>query len=371
MNNPISNMVNTDFTFEDISNISNLMGFGVIVYSIKGKPIFINDFVSTYLGYSSLVDVDNVVVIPKEESFKCSCEECEFIPKIVRGDINHYTFDKKYNINGKQLWARVTATKISWKGLTHIVTMLQDITEVKLYQEKLILAKEEMEELIYLTSHDLRGPTNSIRSLIDMFNIEYRKTIKDKGGNGIKYLDFISKSVNRSKNLIDNLLDYSTTLKSTEDKKKEHINIKNILVGICEDLETYNNDHNFEIKLEIEVNVIFAHKSEIYALFQNLISNAIKYSKKNHKNLITIKSDIEGDNWIFHVSDTGLGIEEKYFNKIFLVFKRLHTKEEIEGTGIGLAHCKKILELHNGEIEVDSVYGEGSVFRVTIPITGE
>ncbi len=106
-------------------------------------------------------------------------------------------------------------------------------------------------------------------------------------------------------------------------------------------------------------------------MFQNLISNAIKFHKKDILPKVYISFTTVDNEYVFSISDNGIGIEEKYMGRIFVIFKRLHGKSDYEGTGIGLAHCKKIVELHNGRISVESELGKGSTFLIAIPIEVE
>jgi light-regulated signal transduction histidine kinase (bacteriophytochrome) len=110
-----------------------------------------------------------------------------------------------------------------------------------------------------------------------------------------------------------------------------------------------------------------AYAKELRLLFQNLINNALKFRKKDVALIVKITAKKEHDAWLFSIEDNGIGIEEKDINKLFIIFKRLHNRSEYEGTGIGLAHCKKIVELHNGCIWVSSTIGVGSTFYFKIP----
>jgi light-regulated signal transduction histidine kinase (bacteriophytochrome) len=116
--------------------------------------------------------------------------------------------------------------------------------------------------------------------------------------------------------------------------------------------------------------VLNAFPTELKLLFQNLISNSIKFKRKGHPPEISIDAVQEDGQWKFSIADNGIGIEEQYRQRIFIIFQRLHNRSEYEGSGIGLAHCKKIAELHGGKIWVDSVPGEGSTFFFTISAEG-
>jgi light-regulated signal transduction histidine kinase (bacteriophytochrome) len=116
-----------------------------------------------------------------------------------------------------------------------------------------------------------------------------------------------------------------------------------------------------------ELPTINGYETELRLLFQNLIENAIKYKKPDMAPEINISAGNHGREWLFSIKDNGIGIDEKYYEKIFIIFQRLHNRSEYHGTGIGLAHCKKIVELHGGKIWVESTLGAGSTFRFTIP----
>jgi light-regulated signal transduction histidine kinase (bacteriophytochrome) len=114
--------------------------------------------------------------------------------------------------------------------------------------------------------------------------------------------------------------------------------------------------------------VIMGYEAELKQLFYNLINNAIKFRKKDVAPVVSVSAQSYRDGWRFAVSDNGIGIEPEYIEKVFLIFQRLNTRDAYDGSGIGLAHCKKIVELHNGEISAESVPGEGSTFYFNIEI---
>jgi light-regulated signal transduction histidine kinase (bacteriophytochrome) len=162
--------------------------------------------------------------------------------------------------------------------------------------------------------------------------------------------------------LIKDLLDYSR-IGGKKDKEKVDCNI--ILQQVLADLDVAIKETSTEIKTG-PLPVFYGYPTEIKLLFQNLIINAIKFRKKEVSPRIKIDAVRNNGHWKFACNDNGIGIEREHRDRIFIIFQRLHTRTEYEGSGIGLAHCKKIVELHGGRIWIESEPGEGSTFYFTI-----
>ncbi|PHR44768.1 MAG: hypothetical protein COA32_14215 [Fluviicola sp.] len=162
--------------------------------------------------------------------------------------------------------------------------------------------------------------------------------------------------------MVDDLLDYSSV---GQGKEMIEVDCNKVVDDVIKDLEAVIEESNTTIEVA-ELPKIKGFESELRMLFQNLINNSIKFSKSGVAPVIKISAK-ESDSWIFAIQDNGIGIEEEHIDKVFNVFQRLHTRSEVEGSGIGLAHCKKIIELHKGDIWIDSKPGEGSTFYFKIP----
>lgn len=221
-------------------------------------------------------------------------------------------------------------------------------------------ANTELEQFAYVSSHDLKEPLRMIGSFSQLLADKYRGKLDEKAD---KYINYIVDGVVRMQNLINDLLSYSRV----QSKQKEFSN------NSSEDIvkKVINN-----LKILIEENnaaVSYSNLPEIYCdatlmgqLFQNLIQNAIKFHGPDRPE-IKISAEVNGPNIKFAVSDNGIGISSEYFERIFIVFQRLHTREQYPGNGIGLSICKKIVERHGGEIWVESVLDKGTTFYFTIP----
>ena len=218
---------------------------------------------------------------------------------------------------------------------------------------------KELEQFAYVASHDLQEPLRTISSFVQLIRQKYQGKLDSDAD---KYIHYTVQSSDRMKTLIKDLLDYSRLGRETNLRE---IDCNTLLQEVVADLGKAIKDSEAEIIVG-SLPVIYGYPTEIKQLFQNLISNSIKFRSQTVKPNILISAEKKEGKWEFLVSDNGIGIEEKYQEKIFIIFQRLHTRTEYEGSGIGLAHCKKIVELHDGSIGVRSIPGQGSVFHFTI-----
>ncbi len=218
---------------------------------------------------------------------------------------------------------------------------------------------KELEQFVYIASHDLREPLRTTSGFVELFQQQYKGKLDDKAD---KYLSYITQSAARMKVLVDDLLDYSRVGAKIE---LQQVDCNSILQEVLADLAIALDEAGAEIRAD-HLPVIYAHQTGIKQLFQNLITNGIKFRKKEVSPHIRISFEIKANILKFSFTDNGIGIEQKNKEKIFVIFQRLHSRKEYDGSGIGLAHCKKIVELHNGRIWVESVYGEGSTVHFTI-----
>lgn len=246
-----------------------------------------------------------------------------------------------------------------------VLASVIDITERKIQEATLIKQNEleiknkELETITYLTSHDLQEPLRTVSNYIVALREDYGHQLDAMA---TKYLNTIDSAAKRMSKLVKALMDYSRLGK---DRKLVLTNCNQLLKEVLADLENLIESTGTIIKIE-ELPTLNLYETEMRMLFQNLISNAIKFRKKNEASLIKISSEMQTGQWLFRVADNGIGIESQYFEKVFYIFQRLHTESQYEGYGIGLANCKKIVELHQGKIWIDSLPGAGSTFYFTI-----
>lgn len=278
---------------------------------------------------------------------------------------------KEEPIHTKYQGERILETKkipiLDDKGKAlYLLGISNDITEFKKNLSDLAkktkdleISNQELEQFAYVASHDLQEPLRTITNFMGLVKQKYSANF-DKENE--QYFHLITIAVSRMQQLIKDLLDYSRVGRNIV---FQTVDCNKILTEIIINMDVSIKENQAEITASI-LPVLMGNETELKRLFQNLISNAIKFHSKNVVPKITITVEEKDTEYLFAIKDNGIGIEEKYFNKLFVIFQRLNTTDQYQGTGIGLATCKKIVNLHNGKIWVESKLGEGSTFYFTI-----
>lgn len=236
--------------------------------------------------------------------------------------------------------------------------------QVEHHLEKLAKANEELQQFSYIASHDLQEPLRTVKSFVELLEKNYSDRLD---GNGQSALRFIIQSSTRMQELIYGLLNYS---RIGVDSARGHVDLNRLLAEVREDLAAKIAEKRATLEFAA-MPTLCVQATEIRQLFQNLVSNGLKFSRPDTPPVVKISAKQVEGGWQFAVQDNGIGIEEQLRSRIFLIFQRLHRRDEIEGTGIGLAHCKKIVELHGGRIWVESAPDGGSIFYFTIMDEGK
>lgn len=218
---------------------------------------------------------------------------------------------------------------------------------------------KELEQFAYIASHDLQEPLNTITSYIDFLEESPEYSLQEVVKQSFRYMRSAS---TRMKELVTGLLEYNRLGKSSNAKK---VDCNRLVSDIVKNLDSQMTSTNAKIEVA-PLPTIKAFEMELELLFENLIQNAIKFKKPDVPPEVVITAEKKDTKWKFVVKDNGIGIAPKYKEKIFLIFQRLHRKDEYPGTGIGLAFCRKIVEIHNGAIWVDAEVDLGSAFQFTI-----
>ena len=273
--------------------------------------------------------------------------------------------------DGNSVWLSVSGEPVfedrKFRGYRGVGT---DITERKRGQavlraayDELARSNAELQQFAYVASHDLQEPLRMIGSYTQLLERRYGEKLD---ADAREFMDFIVDGATRMNQLIEDLLAFSRV--GTRGKELRPVQAQSALDRALINLRAAIESSDAQITHDALPEVT-ADDSQLTQLFQNLIGNAIKFKNKDEPVRIHVGVHDAGEEWRFSVSDNGIGIEPQYFERIFMVFQRLHTRDEYAGTGIGLAICKKVVDRHHGRIWVESVYGKGSTFVFTLPKT--
>jgi PAS domain S-box-containing protein len=265
-------------------------------------------------------------------------------------DINVYPSNKGISVFFKDITERKKADE-----------KLRELNQALEQQAKeLAVSNAELEQFAFVASHDLQEPLRMITSFLAQLERKYNDVLDAKGK---QYIHFATDGAKRMRQIILDLLDFSRI--GRVETKTESVNINEILAN---EVRYYNRKiKNVDAIVEWKnMPVITAAKGPLQQVFHNLIGNGLKYQSDGNIPKITISAEESDTHWTFSVQDNGIGINPDYKEKVFNIFQRLHNRDEFEGTGVGLAICKKVVEEHGGEIWVESEEGKGSTFHFTI-----
>jgi PAS domain S-box-containing protein len=296
------------------------------------------------------------------------------LEQVMQGEI----ITRESSYNGYDIISRFIPLKDENDNVYSIMSVSIDITEIKdahrqtvefneRLEKKVIerttqleAVNKELQQFAYIASHDLQQPLRTVSNYMQVFEEDY---VEQLDNNALKYLRSVSRATTRMSKLINSLLDFS---KLSHNKKLVYADCNQILKEVIADLNAIVTESNALITVS-NMPTLNLFEGEIRQLFQNLILNAIKFQADGNQPVVKIFSEQLNNKWKFSVSDNGIGIDPAHFGRIFDIFQRLDDDINFEGYGIGLSICKKIVQLHHGEIWVESNKGQGSVFNFTIP----
>jgi two-component system, chemotaxis family, sensor kinase Cph1 len=310
-----------------------------------------------------------------------------FRPEVIQtvnwgGDPNHAYQVEENNGNVRlcprksfELWKEtVRLQSLAWKAVeveaalelrkAIVNIVLRQAEELALLANDLERSNAELKKFAYVASHDLQEPLNQVANYVQLLEMRYSEELDQDAKD---FIGFAVEGVSLMQTLIDDVLIYSKVdllgiewglidVKSALDRSLSHLRGR---IGETQAIVTSDPMPN-----------IVADSTQLTQLFQNLIGNAIKFRKPDEAPQIHVSVRRQEDDWLFSVRDNGIGIDPQFFDRIFVIFQRLHTRDEYQGSGMGLTICKKIIECHRGQIWVTSNPGQGSTFSFTIPVSG-
>lgn len=332
----------------------SIIGMGNFAYSeafFKNRdPILVDHIINpqetVLLGYTNLSRDGDILTAER------------YIPTFSNGE-------------GVYLWMIASPLFDDNGDLTGAIESIRDISwqkemdfELKQALEKTMQSNDDLEQFAYVASHDLQEPLRMVSSYMQLLEKKYKGKLDSEAD---EFIFFAVDGANRMQLLINDLLDYSRVM--TRGRSFEQVDTEEILGDVMKDMQISIRDNGVKITHD-PLPVVMADGIQIASVFHNLISNSIKY-RSDKPPEIHVDAKKEKDEWVFSVQDNGIGIDQKYRERIFIIFQRLHGRNEYPGTGIGLATSKRIVERHGGRIWVESEPGNGSVFKFTLPIHSE
>jgi PAS domain S-box-containing protein len=329
-----------------------------ITRSQDGKFININDSYTSVMGYGKSEIIGRTVT---ELSLYVNPSDRKQLLQVLaeQGRV----LNQELTVRSKNMDYRYIL--ISMEPITYdmddcILSTFIDITERKRMEDELRRSNAELEQFAYVASHDLQEPLRAVAGMVQLLQKRYQGQLDARAD---EYIGHAVEAAARMQALIQALLTYSRV--ERRNQPIEPVDAGNCLQAALTNLEVSVRESHAIITADA-LPTVYADPLQLTQLFQNLIGNGIKFRGERDPQIHISATKLK-DAWQFSVEDNGIGIESQYFERIFLIFQRLHTRREYPGTGIGLALCKKIVDRHGGRIWVESEPWRGSTFHFTLP----
>jgi len=344
------------------SNLFNHNPASIAISSVSdNKLINVNDSFLLLFGFSSKEEVIGKTAV--ELNIVVNSNQGKEVAQLLKEKV--LIKDLESNIQTKQgesKWISASVLLLEVDNTPCLFSVSIDITDRKKAEEQLIAVNKELEAFSYSVSHDLRAPLRAINGYAKILQEDFSEKLDE---DGISSLNAILKNSRKMGELIDDLLAFSRLGRKIG--KTSEINMTSLVKSAKEE-ELIQNSHEIEFVIK-ELLPANGEQVLIKQVWVNLISNAVKYSKHKPKTIIEIGSYFKDNYVVYYIKDNGAGFDMQYYDKLFGVFQRLHSQEEFEGTGIGLAIVQKIVNRHNGSVWAESKLNEGSCFYFSLPIT--
>lgn len=369
------NWVFTDFELfkinpaNAVNNLLDSLSGYVLILNPALRIKFFNESFKKVVGNDSIEELDNIHLRDLLVWVNANLDELELdqLKHLKKGDQISTTLTISNSGEDIRFFTAKTSPVFNSLGFkTGYIIISNEVTEskrqeeaLKKYTQELEISNQELERFAHIASHDLKSPLRNINSFVNL--IERRLDLK-KDPKLLKYLKFVTNSVSYMYSLIQDILEYST-LNHEKKIREQEVNLNSTIERIKETLAAQI-EEGAHIKAD-PLPTLFANSSLLFQLFFNLIENGLKYNQHPTPE-VKIRVYKEADFYQFSISDNGIGIDPKFNEQIFEMFSRLHVQTTYEGTGIGLAICKKIVHLYDGKIWMESELGKGTSFFFTI-----
>ncbi len=347
-----------DRSFRDIIQKSNL-GLA-LVYQDKGEFKEAFTYLKAANSYGDSLFNDEKSKRLAEAQYKFDVEKGEKEIQALHLKQNRYLFGTVSVFLATLILALMYFLRL--KDKNNKVLLLKN-GEIKFQNDRLEKSNEILRQFAYASAHDLKEPLRSISSFVHIIERRYAKLLPPEAS---EYMNFVVNGVKRMESLLSALLEYSTVA-SDEQVVKQTTSLKLALSDVIHNLHSIIAEKNASVEYDGFLPQLWISRLHLTQLFQNLINNALKFT--NRVPIVVVKSQLQGENIIITVKDNGIGMKQEYSDKIFRLFQRLSRSTQFEGTGIGLAICKHIVDKYNGKIWFESIEGEGTTFFISFPAT--
>jgi len=350
----------------------------MVSFENRQSEIYVSPHIETMLGYTAKEWVEDPILWYQRLH---PADRARWNKEAARTVAFGQAFKADYRFlakDGRTVWihGEVTVARDKFGRPSFLQGIGYDITELKRAEEVLQRSREELDALVqartreleeineeldqfaYVVSHDLKAPLRAINSLAQWLSTDYADKI---GEPGKQQFSLLRSRVERMNALVEGILRYSRSARQHEERVL--VNFNELIREVC---ELISPPPGIETRIQSEFPSVVCERTRMLQIFENLVSNAVKYMGKP-TGRVEIGWEDAGEFWKFFVIDTGTGIEERYFSKVFQIFQTLAARDSFESTGIGLAVVKKNVERAGGQIWVESKYGEGSSFFFTVP----
>jgi two-component system sensor kinase FixL len=340
----------------------------IVIYDMEGRCTYTNPAFTAVFGWTPGERLGKKLDYVPEENWP---ETQMMIEKVKAGESFSDVESRRHTKDGEIIDVSVSAgIYLNRDGIpVGSVHILRNITQRKLAEERLEetmaelqRSNAELQQFAYVASHDLQEPLRKIQAFGNRLKSKYAQALDERG---LDYMDRMQNAAKRMQSLINNLLTLSRI--TTKAQPFVQVNLADVVRGVVADLELHVERAGGRVEAG-DMPTIDADPTQMRQLLQNLINNALKFHEPEKKPVVKIHSQLMNETCKITVEDSGIGFDEKYLDRIFAVFQRLHGRGKYDGTGVGLTICQKIAERHGGSITAKSTPGQGATFIVALPV---